>query len=283
MNWVTPMVDKSNPLVGLDHARPLPEHLSARLERTVLEDADATRSLLSGIDAPRPLPAHLHARLLDLLARPRWPRASRGLLGAAAAVLLVALVSLGLHHGTVAPTSGVAEGRPGPASAGPGAGLSAGGGAGGVVGSSSGGGAGSSAIGSSGQVGSGSLPGNGTGAATGAGGSAGGGAAGGAGGTGGGATPTTRPPTEPPPTVTSLTPRTGPSTGGVWIEISGSGFRDATRVAFGSTPATRFMVVSDSELLALSPPHSPGRVDVIVTGPGGPSRMVSSDSFTYAA
>jgi len=73
----------------------------------------------------------------------------------------------------------------------------------------------------------------------------------------------------------------GPTTGGLWVEVTGGGFHDATAVFFGTVPATRFMVLSDTDLLALSPPHASGRVDVVVIGPGGRSAASPGDGFDY--
>lgn len=84
-----------------------------------------------------------------------------------------------------------------------------------------------------------------------------------------------------PPTVTGVSPSSGPAAGGTTVTIKGSGFTDATAVDFGSTPATNVTVVSDTQITATAPPGSAGAVDVTVTTPDGPSATVGSDQFTY--
>ena len=46
----------------------------------------------------------------------------------------------------------------------------------------------------------------------------------------------------PVPTVTGLSPATGPVGGGTTVTITGSGLGDATTVDFGNTPAASFVV-----------------------------------------
>ena len=65
------------------------------------------------------------------------------------------------------------------------------------------------------------------------------------------------------------------------MTISGSGLAAATAVKFGSTAATLFKLVSDSEISAVAPPGQPGSVDLTVTSPTGTSATTSADKFTY--
>jgi hypothetical protein len=46
-------------------------------------------------------------------------------------------------------------------------------------------------------------------------------------------------------------------------------------------PATRFTVVGDTQINAVAPTHSDGTVDIQVSSPGGSSRIVNGDHFTY--
>lgn len=89
--------------------------------------------------------------------------------------------------------------------------------------------------------------------------------------------------TMPAPTITKVNPSSGPVSGGNNVSISGSGFTNTTAVAFGSTIATSFAVVSDSTINAVVPPgpSAGGTVSVLVTGPGGTSP--AGTSYTYAA
>ncbi len=84
------------------------------------------------------------------------------------------------------------------------------------------------------------------------------------------------------PVLTALQPASGPAAGGTTVTISGLHLTDARSVAFGTTPASSFTVVSDSEITALSPPGS-GTVEVTVTTPAGTSPASAGDQFTYQA
>ena len=55
------------------------------------------------------------------------------------------------------------------------------------------------------------------------------------------------------PTVSAVSPSSGPAAGGTSVTITGTGFTNATAVNFGSTSATRFTVVSDSQVTAILP------------------------------
>ena len=84
------------------------------------------------------------------------------------------------------------------------------------------------------------------------------------------------------PSITSISPTLGPTTGGTTVTITGTGFTGATSVDFGSVAATSFSVVSDTQVSAISPPGT-GSVDVTVTTPNGTSATSQADKFTYQA
>src|SRR3954454_12675350 len=54
--------------------------------------------------------------------------------------------------------------------------------------------------------------------------------------------------------VVFLTPDSGSVQGGTIVTLTGRGFQTVTQVNFGSTPATRFTINSDTEIVAESPP-----------------------------
>ncbi|MGB6726252.1 MAG: choice-of-anchor Q domain-containing protein, partial [Terracidiphilus sp.] len=86
--------------------------------------------------------------------------------------------------------------------------------------------------------------------------------------------------TEPAPTVTTISPTSGPSAGGIIVTITGTNFTGATAVEFGSTSATSYTVVSPNQITATSPAGT-GTVDITVSTPGGTSVKSTADQFTY--
>ena len=67
------------------------------------------------------------------------------------------------------------------------------------------------------------------------------------------------------PSITSITPNSGPPAGGNTVTIAGSGFQVGnTQVFFGSTAATTVTVNGTNSLTVVVPPGSPGTVNVRV-------------------
>jgi hypothetical protein len=86
------------------------------------------------------------------------------------------------------------------------------------------------------------------------------------------------------PTVSTVSPSSGPPTGGTSVTITGSGFTGATAVAFGGVAATNVAVKSGTKIVATAPAHPAGVTNVRVTAPGGQSVVVTpADQFTYVA
>lgn len=82
------------------------------------------------------------------------------------------------------------------------------------------------------------------------------------------------------PTVTALSPTSGPAAGGTAVTVTGTGLTGATAVAFGSAEATSLVVVSDTEVTVDSPAGTDGTsVDVTVTTPVGTS--AAGVTFSY--
>jgi VCBS repeat-containing protein len=86
----------------------------------------------------------------------------------------------------------------------------------------------------------------------------------------------------PAPTVTSISPTAGPSSGGTSVTIYGTNLTGATAVTFGATAATGFTVNSATSITATAPAGS-GTVDVRVTTEGGTSATSAADQFTFVA
>ena len=82
------------------------------------------------------------------------------------------------------------------------------------------------------------------------------------------------------PVVTGVAPPTGSYLGGQDVTITGTGLSDATDVTFGGVESPTVFWVGDS-LVARTPPHAAGLVDVAVTTPGGTGTL--AHSFTYIA
>ena len=84
----------------------------------------------------------------------------------------------------------------------------------------------------------------------------------------------------PGPTVNSVLPNSGPVVGGTVVTITGTEFQSGATVTFGQSPAAAVVFSSATQLLATTPAHAPGTVDVIVRNPDGQSATVSG-GFTY--
>jgi hypothetical protein len=82
------------------------------------------------------------------------------------------------------------------------------------------------------------------------------------------------------PTVTSISPTSGPAAGGTSVTINGTNLSGTTAVKFGDIAATGVTVISDIQITAISPAGT-GIVDVTVTTAGGISATSSVDKFTY--
>jgi hypothetical protein len=84
------------------------------------------------------------------------------------------------------------------------------------------------------------------------------------------------------PTVTSVTPTSGPTTGGTQITINGTNFAAGATVRVGSTAATGVTLVSATQLRATTPAGATGAQSVQVTNPTGTPATLAN-AFTYVA
>jgi alpha-tubulin suppressor-like RCC1 family protein len=84
----------------------------------------------------------------------------------------------------------------------------------------------------------------------------------------------------PPPSVSSVSPASGPQPGGTTVTIAGTNFAEASAVHFGATSTSSFTVNSPTSITAASPAGA-GIVDVTVTTPVSSSTASSSDKFSY--
>ena len=83
------------------------------------------------------------------------------------------------------------------------------------------------------------------------------------------------------PVITSIAPISGPAAGGTIVTLTGTGFTGALAVGFGSTNASALTVISDTTMVAVSPPGM-GTVNVTVVTPGGMSAVNAAVQFGYA-
>lgn len=82
------------------------------------------------------------------------------------------------------------------------------------------------------------------------------------------------------PTVTDVSPKTGPTAGGTTVTVTGTNFLGATQVTIGGT-AVPFTIHSSTSISFVAPAKSAGTVDIRVTTPAGTSPNTSADDFTY--
>jgi len=84
------------------------------------------------------------------------------------------------------------------------------------------------------------------------------------------------------PTVGSVTPFSGPVTGGTQITIDGANFVSGAAVTLDGTAATGVAFVNATRLTAFTPAHAAGPVAVAVTNPDGFAGSLEA-AFTYGS
>lgn len=73
----------------------------------------------------------------------------------------------------------------------------------------------------------------------------------------------------PEPTVTAVSPNSGPVSGGTAVIITGTSFQSGAGVLFGTVPATDVTVSSSEQIQAVTPAHAEGVVDITVRNADG--------------
>jgi hypothetical protein len=72
----------------------------------------------------------------------------------------------------------------------------------------------------------------------------------------------------PGPTVSSITPDSGPASGATGVTVAGASFQNGAGLTVGGAPAGGVLVASGTEITAGTPPLAPGSLnDVVVTNP----------------
>jgi photosystem II stability/assembly factor-like uncharacterized protein len=85
-----------------------------------------------------------------------------------------------------------------------------------------------------------------------------------------------------PPTLTAVSPASGPTAGGTAVTLTGTGLRAGATVALGGTAATSVVVMSATSITATAPAHAAGVVDVVVSNSDSQSSTLAG-GFTYVA
>ncbi len=82
--------------------------------------------------------------------------------------------------------------------------------------------------------------------------------------------------------ISAVTPPFGPFGGGTNLVISGGGFASGATVTIGGVPATSVHVEGSTSIVAVTPNHTEGAVDIVVTNADGQSAGLLG-GFTYLA
>ena len=84
------------------------------------------------------------------------------------------------------------------------------------------------------------------------------------------------------PAISSITPNSGPTSGGTAVTISGINFAAGATVTLGGSPATDVTVVNNTTITATTPAHAAGAVSVVVTNPNNQTATLTN-GFSYTA
>jgi hypothetical protein len=88
-------------------------------------------------------------------------------------------------------------------------------------------------------------------------------------------------PSDTGPTVSGVSPSSGPTAGGSLVTITGTKFQAGATVTFGGTPGTGVVVSGGGTTITVTTPaHAVGTVDVNVVNPGG-GGVTASLAYTY--
>lgn len=77
--------------------------------------------------------------------------------------------------------------------------------------------------------------------------------------------------------LTGVEPASGPASGGTTVRVTGSGFSDGSTATVGGAACASLTYLSDVELVCITPPGSPGTVDVEVAD----GSATATTPFTY--
>jgi hypothetical protein len=86
--------------------------------------------------------------------------------------------------------------------------------------------------------------------------------------------------TSEPPSISKLSAKKGPTSGGTTVFINGRYLLYTEQVTFGGVPAS-FTVLNETNVEAVSPPSAGGRRYITVTTAGGSTPLLKGDLFKY--
>jgi hypothetical protein len=82
------------------------------------------------------------------------------------------------------------------------------------------------------------------------------------------------------PTISSVSPASGPKTGGTVVTVTGANFASGATLTFGGVAATGVTWLSSTQIRGTAGAHAPGVVDVVVMNPDGQSGTLVK-GYTY--
>ena len=85
-----------------------------------------------------------------------------------------------------------------------------------------------------------------------------------------------------PPTLNSISPASGPTTGGTAVTLAGNGLPERRTVTFGGVASSAVTVQSSTQITAITPPDPAGAVSVTVTNSNAQKANVAL-VFTYVS
>ena len=85
------------------------------------------------------------------------------------------------------------------------------------------------------------------------------------------------------PLIASVSPASGPSSGGTRVTISGTNFRAGSVVTFGGAPATNVVVLNSTTITASTPAGLPGTVGIVVTAGSASTSMAGAFAYLQNA
>lgn len=97
-----------------------------------------------------------------------------------------------------------------------------------------------------------------------------------------GRTSYTLPVVKPAPSISSISPTSGPVAGGTSVTINGSNFAEVNSISFGGTTTTDFSIENDGQrIVVTTPAHAASEVDVTVSALH--AYVIRTGAFTYKA